>query len=376
MKKISVLLFLLLLFLFISAREVKNMDQPLKGQWDFGLKKIWEATSAGEDPLVRVSTLRVDHQGNLFVFDMKSSKFFVYSPEDKFLYSFGKRGEGPGEYRMVFNFFIAGNRVIVPDMNKIHFFETSGKYIRTKTFTGAMIFPRAFVDETRFVYIPSQLQNRGGNDRLELFDLKLGKKKLLGEIPAESVMAATVSRQGGQARINLKDANTTPGVIVAYNQNCLYFGKNNRYLIKKTDLSGKELMSFSISGRERHTITQEIKRKRLESFSLNGRKIPDDMIKQLMKTMPDQCTFFNRIRVDKKGLIYIFVPDLANEAEQQIDIFSAEGKYLYRASLSLPDGYKFQVNAHAFKGDYLYVFAEDNDGNSSLIKYRVLLPTG
>ena len=376
MKKIVVLIFLLLLFFHIYGNEVINTNQPLMGKWDFKPEKIWETDSAGNDPLIRISTLRIDQNGNLFVFDMKTSRFHVYSPQGQFLYSFGKRGEGPGEYRMVFNFFIVKNKVVVPDMNKIHFFETSGKFIKTETFTGSIVFPRAFIDETRFVYIPSQPQNEGGDDKLELYDISTGKKKLLGQVQAESVMAATVSRQGGQARINIKDANTTPGVIIGYYQNCLYFGKNNRYLIKKTDLNGKELLSFSISDRKRNKITPEIKRKRLEGISLNGRKIPDDMIKQLMKTMPDQCTHFNRIWVDNNGLIYVFVANLSDETGQQIDIFSPDGKFLNQANLTLPDGYKLQNKALTIKENHLYVFAEDPDGEASLIKYLILLPTG
>ena len=73
-------MFLILLVIFMSAREIKNQDLPLKGAWDFGLKKIWETGSAGEDVLVNVTTLRVDDRGNLFVFDVKSSRFHVYSP--------------------------------------------------------------------------------------------------------------------------------------------------------------------------------------------------------------------------------------------------------------------------------------------------------
>ncbi|MCK4942726.1 MAG: 6-bladed beta-propeller [Candidatus Aminicenantes bacterium] len=374
MKKFFVLLFLLLLFLFISADEIKNSNQPLKGQWDFGLKKIWETSTAGDQVLISVSTLRLDEQGNLFAFDTKHSRFFVYSPQGKFLYSFGKRGEGPGEYRMVFNFFLKGKKVIVPDMNKIHFFDISGKYLKSEIPGGAFIFPRIFIDEDRFVYVPSRMGQQKGSDRLELVDLKTKKKNLICEIPAEEVMEATANREGGQARLNIKDANTTPGVIVTYHRSHLYYGKNDRYTIQKADLTGKKMLSFSVMGRERKKITPDIKQKRLESFSLNGRKIPDDMIKQLMKTMPDQCTYFNRIWVDDTGLIYVFIPDMANDQVQEIDIFSSQGEYQYRAKLKLPDGYRFQRNTYVFKDQYLYVFTEDDDGEVKLIKYTIQLP--
>ena len=213
MKKFIVLLFLFLLFLFISAEEIINSNQPLKGQWDFDLKKVWETSTAGDHVLISVSTLRLDEQGNLFAFDTKHSRFFVYSTGGKFLYSFGKRGEGPGEYRMVFNFFLKGKKVIVPDMNKIHFFDISGKYLKSEIPGGAFVFPRIFIDEDQFVYVPSGIGPQKGNDRLELVDLKTKKKNLICEIPAEEVMEATVNREEGQARLNIKDANTTPALL-------------------------------------------------------------------------------------------------------------------------------------------------------------------
>ena len=98
------------------------------------------------------------------------------------------------------------------------------------------------------------------------------------------------------------------------------------------------------------------------------------MIKQLMKTMPDQCTYFNRIWVDDTGLIHVFIPDMANDQVQEIDIFSSQGEYLYRAKLKLPDGYRFQRNTYVFKDQYLYVFTEDQDGEVKLIKYTIQLP--
>lgn len=117
-----------------------------------------------------------------------------------------------------------------------------------------------------------------------------------------------------------------------------------------------------------------MKRKRLEGITLNGGKIPEDMIHQMVKTMPDHCTFFNHIRVSEDGLVYVYVPDLAQTNRQHIDIFSPEGIYLYQADLTLPERYRFRVPPHTFKDNYLYIFAEDPDGEVKLIKYSIRHP--
>lgn len=233
MKKILIMVFLIVWVIFISAKEVKNQDQPLRGNWDFGLKKIWETSTAGEEVLVDITALRVDRNGNLFVFDRKTSRFHVFSPQDEFLYSFGKRGEGPGEYRMVFNFFLEKNRIIVPDMNRIHFFDLSGKFIKTEISGSAFLFPRVFVDPDRFIYVPSRHGSNKKSDSLELVNLKTKQTTLICELPVEDVLEATASREGGPVRLNVKDANTTPGVIVGFHDHFLFFGKNDKYLIKK-----------------------------------------------------------------------------------------------------------------------------------------------
>lgn len=96
----------------------------------------------------------MDEEGTTFVYDMKYSRFFVFSKDGEFLYEFGKQREGPGEYRQVFNFFLVEGNIVVPDMNKIHFFDRKGGFIRSEMPGGSMIFPRAFVDAANFLTVP------------------------------------------------------------------------------------------------------------------------------------------------------------------------------------------------------------------------------
>ena len=376
MTKVTTLIFILIFtlcsFNLNAQTEVKNEDKPLKGEWNFQPEKVWETENAGDDILVNVRNIRIDDDGTVYLFDRKSFKFFVFSPEGKYLYSFGKRGEGPGEYKTAFTFFLVGKYITIPDMGKIHFFTKDGKFVKSFTITSYTMRPRAFIDGNRFIIIQSGDEEKRKFDRLEIFDINTKERTTITEIIAEKSLTAVSS--GGGMVLKLSDPNTTPMIIPVLDNNELYFGKNDKYLIKKMDLKGKEKLSFSIQGRERKKISTEVKKKRIDRIRINNAKVPQEMADQLIKNMPDQCTYFGSIVIDEKGLIYVYVTDISNETGQELDIFSPQGKYMYHSNLQLPEGLKKHSSLY-IKGDYMYVFAEDEEGDGKLIKFKIEKPS-
>jgi hypothetical protein len=78
-----------------------------------------------------------------------------------------------------------------------------------------------------------------------------------------------------------------------------------------------------------------------------------------------------------RGLIYVFVPDIARRNRMQIDIFSQGGQYLYRGGLTIEDNLTMMepqmFNPH-IKDEFLYVSVMDENDNVKIIKYRISLP--
>ena len=171
----------------------------------------------------------------------------------------------------------------------------------------------------------------------------------------------------------IKDSQTTAGVVLALQGKDIIYGKSDKYKFMKIDLKGKELSSFSLDGRKRKSISEKFKRKRFENISLSGGRMPKDMIDQMIKGMPDVATFFSRIFIGKNGLIYVFISDLENEGGREVDIFSPDGKYLYHGEIKVEDGSKIS-SPIAFHEDSIVMFVEDDEGESSLIKYKIDLP--
>lgn len=362
-------LFIFCICLFAGGDIIKNKDMPLKGTWDFGLQKVWEVENAGDDVMARVNAVRVDDVGNIYVMEFTQSKFYVFGPEGKFLFSFGKKGEGPGEIKNAFRFFLLDDMIIVPELGKFSFFDLKGKFQKSIN-TGRMVAPLTFLDSGHFFHTGGLVsREKKSGDMLYLFDLETRKDKVIAEIPREEALTAT----SGGRRVMVRDSTTTPGIVLGLEDKHIYYGKSDKYVIKKSDLDGKELFSFSLDGRKRKKVSMVYKRKRFENVIVNGRKMAKEMVDQMVKSMPDESTFFNRVMVDEQGLIYVFVSDLENETGREIDIFSPEGKYLYHGEIKLPDNYKIRGGL-TFKAGYLYLFGEDEEGVGKLLKFKINMP--
>jgi hypothetical protein len=373
-----VLILIFSLSVFNLNAEVKNENKPLKGEWDFQLQKIWEVGSASDDILVEARQIQVDDDGkvygNVYLLDMKYFKFFVFSPEGEFLFSFGKRGEGPGELKFPFSFFIQGNYIIVPDQGRIHYFTKKGKFVKTVN-PGFMFHPKTFIDENRFIMVQDREDEKSKFEELEIYDINTKERSTIAQVTEEKSLTATSDTSQGQMVLKIKDANTTPLVVITAHNNELYFGKSDNYFLKKIDRKGNELLSFSIGERERKKIPMVYKKKRISRIKLNGQKVPEELAKQLIKGMPDYCTYFSAVTIEENGLIYVYLNDVTNETGREIDIFSPEGKYLYHAAIIFTDGLK-PVSPMVIKRGYLYVFAEDDEGDRKLVKYKIAKPTG
>jgi len=357
------------LSLISGGSLIKNPDKPLKGRWDFKPELRWQVKNVGDDVLVRVGSVQVDEAGNVYVLESSQMKIFVFAPDGKFRYSFGKRGEGPGEIKNAVQFFLLDDRIIIPEMGKFSFFSLKGNFLNAVN-TGRMIIPIAFLDSNQFFHTGGLMRpEKKLSDTLYIYDIAARKDRIISEIAPEETLTAS----SGGMQIRLKDSTTTPMIILGLKDEQLFFGKSDTYLIKKTGLDGREIFSFSLEGRKRKKISTDFKRKRFENVIVNGRKMPKEMIDQMVKGMPDEMPFFSRIMIDPNGFIHVFVSDLENESGQEIDIFSPEGKYLHHGEIRVPGNFIIKGGL-AFKGDSLYLFAEDEEGEGILLKFNVKMP--
>ena len=115
-------------FLTIYSSQVTNSNTPRKGRWDFNLQKIWQVDSAGQEVFIRVSDIEVDEWGTLYIFERKYNKVIVLDANGHYLHAFGKKGEGPGEFKWANDVILFQEKVIIPEAGRAHFYSKKGKH--------------------------------------------------------------------------------------------------------------------------------------------------------------------------------------------------------------------------------------------------------
>jgi len=366
MKRIIILIVLFFLSLTLFGDGIiLNNDKPIRGEWKFKPEKVWSIDSAGNEILVRLGKIDIDRDGNVYISEIKAGKIFAFDKTGKFLCSIGKKGEGPGEYKMVYSFYLFDDTIVVPDMGRFHYFKTNGKYIKTVNTGVSFMFPRAMKDKNILFYVKDEEDGKYKNELLSLFDLSNKKSRLIKKIVSKK---PNVISSGGMTLMIKMD-----GKSVAYNNDSLFIGDSDKYIFEKIDLNGKTLMKFGIKGRKKIRVTEKMKRAKYNRVVFNGGKMPKDMVDKLIKNEPDFANYFDKlIFINNYYFVYLKNPD-AEKNDYKFDVFDKDGKYIYRANFKLPAGMLMKTTP-VFKGKFVYVFAEDEEGENSFIKYKVSLP--
>lgn len=159
MKKIFAYLVLFLFFplslVLYPQKIVHNQDKPMKGKWDFHMEKLWEIREVGGEIFANIGEMEADDREIVYVVDRKNFKVFIIDKNGRLISSFGRRGEGPGEFKQLESCFLVNDQLVFPDRrsNKVHYFSKEGKFLKSVIIPNDLS-PRVMVDENRLISVP------------------------------------------------------------------------------------------------------------------------------------------------------------------------------------------------------------------------------
>ncbi len=366
-------IFLLVLTINLNGlgNNVKNTNQPLKGNWDFKMQFQWAIEEAGEELFTIIDDFKCSGSDILYIMDRKLFKIFLFDKNGKFLTAFGKRGEGPGEFATLRSLFLIDDYLIVVDDRNIHYYSPKGKYIKSVLNNHVNVSPVSFTDPDRFISVTifAGSDNNSDTGTISLNDLKKKAKTRLFEFPKWKKGSITTKKVVGDMTYtnsySYSVSNLTPGMVLRHNKDRLYFGINNEYKIKISGLDGKELFHFTLE-RERRKASSEYKDRIVKGFDF-----PDDVKKQVRKRLPNYLNYFEKIFVDEKGFIYVLAVGEDEANIKRVDIFSANGRYLYTSKVKVKEEYSIK-NIY-IKGQSMYINML-RDGDVLIARYKIVLP--
>jgi len=367
MKKTIIMLILTALSISLVS-DVKNMDNPAKGDWDFKLKKLWEVAQVGENVFGNPTIPVVTQEGIIFIHDNKIHLSYLFDNKGNLKKIFGKRGEGPGEIQQFRDAFFVNSKLIIIDNTRLHYFTKDAEYIKSIPNNCFQRWPHIFINENEFIHAPLSIVGLPDNKgKITRFNLKSGEEKVLAEFSVFKGGVDTTAR----GSIVLVVPGLTPYMVIGFHNNNFYYGKTDSYVIHVADLNGKELNTFSLERPVKKVSNADIKKHFEDAPKL---PISQDQLERIIKSLPRKLTFFHRIQ-ENNGLIYIYEGGFGRlRKKQPIGIFSLEGKYLYRSVLSFGENLYIKFTDITIKDDHLYVVLEDDQGEITLAKYEISLP--
>jgi len=318
------------------------------------------------DELVRAGLaeptgLDIDSSGDIYIWNQGKSENFIYKfdRKGKYLTSFGRRGQGPGELQLPTSFGINGrDELLIADslQRRMFVLGKDGLYIRQLMTDSPVVYPSAH--DKYILFLRESNPNEEYTDNLwVLCDSNL--KKL---IELDRWKEVKYSRA--------KSIPAVPSVIVCCPSNRnIYVAKNEKdYEIKALNLDGilekrifKEYKPVPLTGNRKEKLI-----KRFERF-------PEDLRKKVV--YPDNLLPFQSAFADDEGHLFVMTyEETGKPGEFWHDIFDKDGAFIGRMKLANYGQYGVSSDRPTFamvKAGRLYYFREKADGFKDLVVCRM-----
>lgn len=291
-----------------GARVVENYGEGLWGdninEIISFIKEISLGKESGEDYLMFHTDIdiSVDLNLNIYVLDSGNHRFIKFDKNGNYVWSVGRKGQGPGELQRPLKIKINPQQeiCILDGFFRVHIYDNQGKYKRTIRLENSTE-DFQYINNQR-IFVRTHILNQTGLAAT----INSNEFKIIEKFSVDYAYGPKISGGG-----NI-------GGDIKYIQNIIYMVLPDKYEIRKYDLNGKLLQKIR---RDFKFEPPEVKR--LErGFLISG------------KTKLGPCF------LDKRGLLINEVFQIIGESEEDfeliffLDFFNDKGKFL--GSYKLP----------------------------------------
>lgn len=289
---------------------IKNPKEPFFKNDLFLLKEeiaIGGNNAPPEEAFSLVSDICVGPDDRIYIADMKSSEIRIFDKSGKFIRTFGRKGQGPGEFILLsfLSFCHSTNELFVQDRMRGLFFDSNGNYL--KSIPLQINYATVKCDGQGNLRGLIQVRaNNGDKEELRYFNEKGKPEKLIAQTPIhdnlnpfQPVLTWCIRRDGT--------------IIEGYSETYQFSIHNLDGTVARQIIKDSDPIEVTAEWREAF-----LKNRRLSSAPY---RIP--------RYQPAYSSIFS----DEKGWIFIGTLKKASNPKQSIfDIFDHDGHYLNKVS--------------------------------------------
>jgi hypothetical protein len=315
-----------------------------------------------EDPAVSGTGLYdlvlfgADSRGDIYLvsYQSQTDHIFKFDARGKFIRSFGKHGQGPGELaRPVYMWITDKNEIYVSDQGNIRLsvFTTDGEFVREKKYKTMLAISHP-LDNGGFVTFGGVLPEEG--QKYIEYPLNLCGADFQPEKKLESFRMENF-------RMTRRIKGTPPGFGFAVSGSRIFTGNEIRdYDILVYDHSGRLVRKIRKEYKP-VPVTEEFKKQALERVNEFQRKYT-----YFPKLLPP----FRSLFADEGGSLFVVTHEKGEgEEERMVDVFNPDGVFVARFSLNIFQG--FAALTAFVKSGRLYYLREKESGYKQFVVCRL-----
>lgn len=319
-----------------GVKVVRNPNMPVYGDIKLELQEELKIGRADDENYLfyRLRGIDVDAEGNIYVADMSNYRIQKFDKTGKYLLTFGRKGQGPGEFDLPTTVRIeekTGNILVQDLVAVIEVFAPDGKPIRAirpeHTNRDFQVAPDGS--------IVALMMTTSGNQASHL----LGKLALDGKVVqtyAEALYTMFIERRGEGTISSISGQELAIQFNLLDAQSIIY-GYSKEYELTVMDFFGKVL----------YRITKDEPYPKFTAKEKAGYK---------RTSTPEFKPYFYAIFTDNLGRIYVQRNKTWAEEgniQKEIDVFSREGIFLYKT--------KLPKHTYIIRNGYIYTLEADED---------------
>ncbi|MDH4270540.1 MAG: 6-bladed beta-propeller [Candidatus Aminicenantes bacterium] len=344
-----------------------GVPSALKLEEDFSIDT--ESEEATAISLFEISDFSVDSEGNIYVAQRPKPADVIikFDRKGKYLASFGRKGQGPGEFESSPGIEVDGeDHLFASDVSKreLFVFDREGTLIREIRPDRDLLYFECLGAKKYLLGWQTRDPEKGvfRND-FAISSESMDNIKEFQSCEFEDAIAAP--------RYNAAMGSFAIGASATY----IYFGDSNKgYEILVFDLNGnlvrkirKEFRPVPVSDEYK-----ELVRKLMESRGSHGKMVLAKMY------WPSHKTPFRKLFTDTNGRLYVMTNEREGERTYWYDIFTSEGVFFGRTRLdnvkvNYYEGKRYDDRALRVmaRGDRLYCLREKDSGYVALTIYKM-----
>ncbi len=347
---------------------VTNPIEPFYGELTFELEEDLRIGNEEDDKYLfyRARSIALDSDENIYVVDSGNYRIQKFDRQGKYLYTIGRKGEGPGEFSQPYGLYIDSQSFLyVREYRRLQVFNESGEFLKVIPLNVNLV--DFAVDTEGNLFGNADLQPR---DNAVRAIIKLNSQ---GEIVREVVkyfdLGIKIIVTANRAFTLSPNHTYTPRLCFTQMERDVFiFGYSSEYILNLFNKNGKIFLKIikdellqPISQKEKEIIIG----KAIKSLARGNIKIPRKKVEEAIHFRKYRSCF-EKIITDDSQRIYVQKEKsvFAEDDDYTFDVFNRDGLFLYQLSLSF--------SPELIQNGFLYdIFTSQDSGEVKIIRYKI-----